>query len=161
MDNLGKDFKARFLDVKNRGIKSASMLKRSLALIIDILVINFTIAKPFQEILVSYMSNATFFQTIPDNIYLIIFQISVLSLLYFSLFQYYFQQTIGMMVLQIYVMPKASFIKCLIRNLFVLPFFPFSILWVLEPIYLNFKGIRWLEKVTGTMTVEASNESNL
>lgn len=43
--------------------------------------------------------------------------------------------------------------RALLRNCFILPFFPFYIFWVVEPLYLAFYKERFLEKITGTKTV--------
>lgn len=51
---------------------------------------------------------------------------------------------------------RLNMLTALIRNLFIIPFFPFIILWILEPIYLmnNKNNQRLLEKLTNTMTIE-------
>jgi len=137
--------------------KNASLLKRGLALIIDLFVINLIIFGPFRDLLISFFEtqNIMDFQAvIPDDIYLSMFFITIMVLLYFSLLQYYVQQTIGMMVMKIYVVPDLTFITSIIRNLFIIPFFPFSLLWLIEPLYIYFKGRRLLEKLTNTNTVE-------
>ena len=44
--------------------------------------------------------------------------------------------------------------QCILRNIVVLPFFPFIILWVVEPIYLFTQGRRLLERLSKTRTVQ-------
>ena len=135
------------------------MWKRAASLILDFLVINFIIIPPFSDILTAYAGEgfSSLQATIPGQVYAAIVSIGFVSLLYFSIFQHHFQQTIGMMITNIYVVPKPGFWKSVTRNLFVLPFFPFNLLWIIEPFYLYFRGRRILEKATGTSTVEVSN----
>jgi len=159
MDTLGRDFKASLSLPGKSSFKSASLLRRGLALIIDLFVINLVVFGPFKNLLINFFEgqNIMNIQKVPDNIYLAMFFITIMALLYFTLLQYYFQQTIGMMITKIQVVPDSGFFRILIRNLFIIPFFPFSLLWIIEPLYLFFKGRRLLEKLTNTNTVEVLN----
>ncbi|MGV8172279.1 MAG: hypothetical protein ACP5OA_06325, partial [Candidatus Woesearchaeota archaeon] len=48
--------------------------------------------------------------------------------------------------------------KAVIRNCYILPFFPFYIFWIVEPMYLAFYKERFLEKITHTRTICYSND---
>ncbi|MFC1647838.1 RDD family protein [Nanoarchaeota archaeon] len=161
MDNLGKNFRARFVQLPKSAYKQAPIWKRASALIIDILVLNMVVFSPFRNFFIGFAEGLSFTELqsvfIPDNIYASLVFISILSLLYFALLQNYAQQTIGMMVMKLYVVPPTGFFRCIVRNLFILPFFPFNLLWIVEPLYLAFKGRRVLEQLTGTNTVEVEN----
>lgn len=151
MDNIGKSLIKR----KSKD-KTASMFKRLFALIIDLIVINIIIVSPFKEILMKFVETTTinFNQVIPSHIYTTITFISIVALLYFAIFQSRMQQTLGMMLLNIKVDKKIGLGKAIVRNLFILPFFPFSLLWIIEPLYLHFRGNRLLENLTHTRTIE-------
>ncbi len=160
MDNLGDDFRKNFLEKgEARAYRNAPMWKRAVALIVDIIALNLIVFSPFGDVFNKYFSSielgALESTALPSHIYASIFFLSVLTLLYFALMQYASQQTLGMMLTKIYVQPKSGFWKSLVRNLFVLPFFPFNLLWIIEPLYLFFKGQRILEKLTSTNTVES------
>ena len=45
-----------------------------------------------------------------------------------------------------------------LKNCFVLPFFPFYIFWIIDPIYLIFYKERFLEKITFTKTIHDSEK---
>jgi uncharacterized RDD family membrane protein YckC len=47
-----------------------------------------------------------------------------------------------------------TFAQALLRNLFLLPFFPFYLLWLIEPLFYVFQGERLLEYWSKTETVE-------
>lgn len=107
--------------------------------------------------------------------------ISILSLVYFVVLQLKFAQTIGMMILNIYAIKipteqqivhakkakkmdvlkaadqfRLRFFDALIRNMFILPFFPFIILWIVDPIYYFFSKSqqRFTESISKTTVVE-------
>lgn len=84
---------------------------------------------------------------------------SLFVLLYHVFCEYIIGQTAGMMLFGVYVQPEKKkqplrFWQALVRNLFLLPFFPFTLLWIIEPVYYVFQGERLLERWTDTQTVE-------
>ena len=84
---------------------------------------------------------------------------SVFLLLYHVFCEYIVGQTPGMLLFRVSVentQPKKelSFWQALVRNLFLLPVFPFTLLWIIEPLYYVFQGQRLLEYWTRTDTVE-------
>ncbi len=151
----------------------ASLIRRLIAFVLDLLIIDVVVASPFKNKLSSALPRASSIselqnivqgsQVLIAQISLIILAISVLSLLYFSFMQMILGQTVGMMVLNIYVVKqekkqilKPGIWQCIIRNMFVIPFFPFFVLWLTEPLFLLFsrERRRLLEVISGTMTVE-------
>ncbi len=92
-----------------------------------------------------------------SNLIWLIVTMAFIALLYFAMFEYKLQQTIGKMVLGLYVVSEKgglSIWQAVGRSIFILPIFPFILLWIIDPIYLIFKKIRLSEILTRTMTVE-------
>jgi len=140
--------------------------KRMFAFIIDLLIINIVIIYPFRGVFIKYFSGISIAQSfssnniiVPTDAYWAIFIISILALLYFTFFDYYLGQTPGKMLLKIKVIStkdkdeSINMWRALLRNCYVLPFFPFYIFWFVEPIYLAFYKERFLEKISSTKTV--------
>lgn len=137
--------------------EEASFWKRTLAFLFDIMIINIIIAWPFQSIFMKYaLTDISIDSIIPAKLYLTIIIIFLLALLYFTFLEYYIEQTPGQIMMNIKSISidgKMTFWKALFRNIFILPFFPFYILWIIEPLYLAFYNQRLLEKWTGTKTI--------
>jgi uncharacterized RDD family membrane protein YckC len=132
--------------------------KRAIAFIFDLLVINFVIAFPFQGIFQQYAGSFNFgiATSFSPHAYYALILISLLALLYFTFSEYYIGQTVGMMLVNIQAIStqgNVGLLKAFIRNCFILPFFPFVLLWLVELIHLIFYKERLLEKITGTKTV--------
>lgn len=136
---------------------SASFWKRLIAFVFDLLVINLIVAWPFQSTLEQYAKKEFSLDIVlPADAYFTVFMIFLLAMLYFTFLEYYIGQTPGQMLMNIESVAldgDMTFWKALLRNIFILPFFPFYIFWVLEPIHLAFYKQRLLEKWTGTNTV--------
>lgn len=150
------DWKKRLLSDATQN-NSASFWKRTAAFVFDLLVINLIIAWPFQSTLSQYaMKEFSLDAVLPEYAYFIVFIIFLLAMLYFTFLEYYIGQTPGQMLMNIESVAldgNMTFWKALLRNIFILPFFPFYILWFLEPIHLAFYKQRLLERWTGTNTV--------
>ena len=140
-------------------MQPAPFWRRMLAFIFDLLVINLVVAWPFQSALQQYALNSFSLQSvIPQRAYFIVFLIFILALLYFTFLEYYIGQTPGQMLLNIKSIEnngRMALWKAFIRNIFILPFFPFYILWIVEPLHLAFYRQRLLERWTNTTTVMA------
>lgn len=136
---------------------NASFGKRTLSFIFDILLINIIIAWPFQRILEKYaLEKVSINMVLPAKIYFITMIIFVLAMFYFTFMEYYIGQTPGQMIVNIKSISlngEMTFWKSLIRNIYILPFFPFYIFWILEPIHLILYKRRLLEKWTDTDTI--------
>jgi uncharacterized RDD family membrane protein YckC len=88
-----------------------------------------------------------------------IFYASAWVLLYHVFSEYVVGQTPGMLVFGLSVVGpqrknSISFGQALLRNIFIIPFFPFTIFWAVDPIYYVFSGERLLERWSKTQTVE-------
>ncbi|MCX8147370.1 MAG: RDD family protein [Candidatus Woesearchaeota archaeon] len=175
-----------------RGIKSlkqkilispANSLKRALAFVLDLIIIDFTLFFPFRRLFqkmfpnISSMDFSSIMNTINDpsiNSFLIAVSLSMgaLVILYFALFEYMLQQTPGKTIMNIFVInvsrekdgKEAKIVKerlklwqCILRNVFLLPIFPFFVLWIADITYIFFNRNRQrlLEAISKTMTVEA------
>lgn len=147
---------------------TASILKRILALIFDILFINLIIGTPFNGLIKKIVGENINYSTILTNLSnnqvalsklsTILFFISVLALFYFAIMEYKFNQTIGQMLIGVYVQSvnkELKFWQVVVSNLFILPFFPFFILWVVDPMYMFFSNNQRLsEKIAGIKIVQ-------
>jgi len=85
--------------------------------------------------------------------------LSILALFYFAILEYKLGQSIGKIFMNIKVISitkKLLFWQCIGRSLFLLPVFPFFLLWAIDPLFLFFnkKGQRLSEFLTKTKVVE-------
>jgi hypothetical protein len=170
-----------------RLINKLLITKRILAFIIDFLIINMLIAYPFSKLLTKLMpekqiyglSNFSFL--ISQNnfgfiIYAIIGLIMFLTFFYFVLFEYIIGQTIGKIIMDLkvvsikenrnntqilkkgmYSYSDTKLYQVIIRSLFLIPIFPFSLLLFIEPIYLFFfseNEQRLTEKISHTKVID-------
>ena len=143
--------------MKNLYKFQASLFRRALAFAVDLMVMNLVLFAPFEGILGHFVKGSwtdTFAITqIPVELIAVMVCMVILAWLYLTLLEYFLRQTLGMMLTGLYVEGQVSFARVLIRNLFIVPFFPFFLLWLIEPLYLFFRGERWLEVMTKTRTV--------
>jgi uncharacterized RDD family membrane protein YckC len=75
------------------------------------------------------------------------------------MFEFKIRQTPGKMLLNLYVIADGKkegpgFIQTLIRNLIFIPIFPFSLLWIIDPLYMIFTGRRLTELLSKTRVIE-------
>jgi uncharacterized RDD family membrane protein YckC len=99
---------------------------------------------------------------IAEMLSLIIIIMGLLALLYFAIMDYKFNQTIGKMFMNIKIestKKELSFLDCIIRHMFLIMIFPFTLLWILDPLFLIFnkQGRRLSEILSKTKTVEVYN----
>lgn len=140
--------------------KEASLTKRVIAALFDVIVLAFVILNPFSGVLGAYFSGSfndavsLAESSLPNQIGFIMFIIMILFFVYFTLFQYYYKQTIGMMIMRIQVHGDITFGKCMIRSLIGIPTFPFYILWFIEPLLIALNRKALLEQLTNTTTIE-------
>lgn len=131
---------------------------RFIGFIIDIFLIYIVILSPLTRLLpstsVDMASMGSFISSLPVGL-LTIFSATVglVFVLYFSLFEYHLGFTPGMRIVglrtHVFTFPQA-----VVRNLFLVPLFPFSLLFVLELYYLFRYKQRFLEKASETRTIE-------
>lgn len=129
----------------------ALLWKRVAAFLIDIAVLNLLVLFPFRKLFedilpknYSFTEAYMFLATSADYegfIKSVSFVMSLLAIFYFFLMESRMKQTIGKMLMKIYVVsdnkePKAW--QMIVRNLVFIPIFPFIILWILDPLFMFF-----------------------
>lgn len=147
----------------------ASVLKRMLAFIADILIVNLLILWPFRGTLESLLPNSDsfsktldYFSRNPDlggNITIIMFGVSLLTILYFYLLEKKLGQTPGKMLFGLYVKSQDKELRkwqLFVRSMFLIPIFPFILLWIIDPIVMLFnkENQRLSEILSKTKVVE-------
>ncbi|MBW2967938.1 RDD family protein [Candidatus Woesearchaeota archaeon] len=143
------------LPKKRTFIGPASIWKRLLAFVIDLFLVDFFIVGPFRKVIgnilptpESFTETFVFLESNPaqmDLLLLIFTLASAIIIAYFVLSQYLIGQTLGCRLLRIKVVTPAdakgkvfvtpNFWQCLVRNMFLLPFVPFILLWIADPVY--------------------------
>lgn len=137
--------------------------KRLGSLLIDIFIMSI-ILMPFQKFL---PQNVNYNAIYSINDYLIASLVTIYFLVYVIIMQYLCNQTIGMILFNIKIKNnikndiknnkrknnEISLIQIIIRNLFLIPVFPFIILWIIDPVYLLLTDMRLSEKWSKTKTI--------
>lgn len=142
--------------------------KRLLSFMIDFFIIQVIVFGPFSPAIANslplsedFMENYAYFQNNPGiieglmSIFLVAF---FLVGVYFVIFEFKMKQTPGKMLFKLKVVPlekeELTFWKVLARNIAVVPIFPFSALWIVDPLYMIFTGSRLSDKFSRTKVVE-------
>jgi len=149
----------------------ASLWRRALAYIIDIFVIQIVIIFPFQKVLkelggdfaekgvfqtYSYiLSNPDYMQAILPKLFMIFAVVSTLSVLYWSILEFKIGQSVGKILLNIYVKSQKkelTFGQCFLRSVTKISTFPL----ILDTLYLLLSrgNQRFFEKISKTFVVE-------
>ncbi len=145
------------LPKKREIVAPARFWKRLIAFIADLMIIDIVLLSPFTNYfttimpLIEKMGSSS---EIPAGLITALTLIGIIVLLYFTLTEYLLGMTPGMQLFRLRIKGERTMINCIIRNLYALPVFPFTILWVVDPIYLIMKDERVLERITKTSTVE-------
>lgn len=147
----------------------ALMWKRIVAFAIDMAIINLLIFYPFSGLFsriipkdYSFSDAYRLLDGSAGNLGFLSsasFAMAVLAVMYFLLQERKMQQTIGKMLMKIYVAGDNSGLKAwqlLVRNLVLLPVFPFFLLWIADPVFMLFNrdGQRLSEILSKTRVVE-------
>jgi len=158
---------------KEELIQSAKLWKRLIAFVFDLFLINLILFSPFRGIIgdilpetTSFQETITYIQERPeliDSMNWIRIIMSGMVILYFTLMERLFSQTVGKMIMHIKVESldeKLRVWQCLARSLFFIPLFPFGLFFIIEPISLLFvkDNRRTLELLSKTRTVEKQME---
>lgn len=148
---------------------NASLIKRGIAFIIDLLILNLLIIYPFKKYLsnlipefISFEESYNYILNNPEisySIYSISIAIAILTIAYFSILELKLGQTIGKKILKLKVISTTKEQKVwqyIIRSLFLIPLFPFMLLWLLDPIYLFFnkQSQRFTESLSKTKVIQ-------
>ena len=155
------------MEKKGYFIAPASITRRAFAFLLDLIIINFVIFTPFKLILnkiipaSSYSAAKDYIQSNPEALAFIssmFFVVGIISLFYFSYMEYKIQQTPGKMIIGLYIKPdkEVKFSNYIFSNLFLIPIFPFTLLWIIDPIYLftSNKNQRLMEKWNGILVLQ-------
>jgi hypothetical protein len=137
-------------------VKDASLLRRLGAFVADLLLLDFAIFSSFGPLLLGSFDIGQVLRegfTLSPAAYAAAVMMALLGLAYFSLFEYVLGQTPGMMLLNIRAI-NVTLWRSLIRNAYLVPVFPFPLLWVVEPVHLALRKTRFLEVISRTRTVE-------
>lgn len=129
----------------------ALVWKRLLAFITDLLIINLVLFFPFKRIIqksipsfASYSEAYSFLtthQSYTNNLTIVSIIMSLFAILYFALIEYKIQQTPGKILFNISIVSdtkKLSFWQFVVRSLFIIPIFPFFLLWIIDPLFMFF-----------------------
>ncbi len=144
----------------------ASLLKRGIAFVIDLLILNIFILWPFNKFApkasIADLRSLVQSAGLIKEMYIMAFFTSIVVIAYFSYFEYRFGQTPGKMLFKLKLKESKSkplsLIHYILSNIFLVQVFPFIILWFTELGYLLFSKTnqRWLEKIFKLELVEVS-----
>ncbi len=147
----------------------ALVWKRMLAFLIDIIILEFIVFSPFSSLMQQIfgggkfsLSKYSYIAGSPEKMQamiLIALFATLLALIYFSVIEYKLNQTPGKIIMGIYIISSSRDLRywqCLVRSLFIIPIFPFILLWVIDPIYALFNkdNQRLFELLSKTKVVE-------
>lgn len=197
-ENDTKPFDIKDLNLPQRQsfVAKASLLRRFIAFLIDLIIINFVIVAPFAGYFKKYLPEAnTFSETmellesnplILQKLSGLMILISIIVVLYFAVLEWKIGQSVGKAIMKIYVISvpetsgqvgsheehestvsdsveseekvvikQVSFVRSVIRNIYLIPFVPFVFLWFVEPFFILFtkNNQRLLEVLTRSMVV--------
>ena len=159
----------QFMDPANKKIifAQASILKRAAAFAIDILIVNLVILFPFDTIYRKIVPSDSFSEAIKflssnadsTSIKVIAVSASIVTILYFMIFEKKLKQTPGKMLFKLYVWGEGKDLKywqLFARSIFLIPSFPFVLLWIIDPIVMLFtkENQRLSEILSRTKVVE-------
>ncbi len=147
----------------------ASVFRRMLAFLIDILIVELVLVMPFKSIIDKVLPSTTDYAVAMEmiqssaakfNILVsVMIMVSILMILYFSILEYKIGQTIGKIIMNIHVEPEKKsfkFWQVLVSNLTFIPIFPFILLWIIDPIYMliSQKNQRLMEKISKVIVTQ-------
>jgi len=174
-NDFSKTMKRLNLPKEKTFIGPALIWKRIAAFFIDMAVINLVILFPFRSLFRDIMpkdynfseaykilSSSADYTGFLTSVSLVM---SILVLLYFWMLERKMGQTIGKMLMRIYVVSSNKDLKAwqlLARNLVFLPVFPFILLWIVDPLFMFFAKTnqRLSEILSRTRVVEVYSLSN-
>jgi|TARA_Y100000310_G_scaffold22935_2_gene21969 uncharacterized RDD family membrane protein YckC len=152
-------------------IGPALVWKRIAAFVIDLAIINFVVLIPFKGLLSNLIpENQSFSETYrffsssgySGLITSISVVLSILLILYFLLLERKYSQTIGKKLMKLFVVSDTKDMKIwqmIVRNLVLIPIFPFVLLIILDPLFMFFTKTnqRLSEILSKTRVVEQYN----
>ncbi len=156
------------LPKKRTFVGEAAIWKRALAFILDILIIDFFILTAYDKVLLRILDGSSISQIINilqtnsklyAGVIVLVALMFILIIAYFSLLEFLIGQTPGKMLFNLRVVTKDSLEipkcwQCTLRSLFIIPVFPFILLWIIDPIYLIWKKERLSEWISKTKVIQ-------
>ncbi len=119
---------------------AASLWKRGLSYLIDLLIINLIVTLTFGDNIKNLDSSFNLLLNPGNNLFLVSIFIILASLFYFAILEYKLGQTLGEMLMRINVVSligkELKFSQALLRNITV----PFPIVLLVDTAYMLFKG---------------------
>lgn len=146
----------------------APIFRRFLAFVLDMLVLDLAVAGPFRRLFLGLFGGGSMadIQRIVESsqslsllVMSLLLLLGILFLLYFTILEFTLGQTLGKRLFRLRVendQKRKQPWQYVVRSLFVIPVFPFLILWVIDPIHMLFsiEGRRWTEKLSRTRVVQ-------
>ena len=147
----------------------AQVWKRLGAFLVDMLILDFTVLLPFQKVLGKLLPIENGFgrmyesllanEGLAGRLITLSVAMSVFMVLYFAILETKIRTTPGKYLFKISVQgydKELKFWQAVVRSLFLVPVFPFFLLWVLDPLFLIFSksSQRLSEIFSKTRTVE-------
>ena len=154
-------------DKGNSFVGPALVWKRIAAFLIDIMIVLLVLSFPFRKLLLKTFPKSYSFSQMLQMLgqdssltgYLasVYFAMSVLAFMYFYLLEKKMSQTIGKKIMNIYVVSDTGQMarwQLLLRNLFLIPIFPFDLLFIVDPLFMIFtKSNQRLTEILGKTRV--------
>jgi hypothetical protein len=137
-------------------VRDAGFWRRLAAFVLDLLLLDSAVFLPFSSFFslsIDYRALLHGAFHLTSAMYAAAIVMALLALVYFMLFEYLLGQTPGMMLFNIRA-ENVTLLRAFVRNLFLLPVFPFPLLIVVEPLHLLWRKTRFLEWISSTRTVE-------
>jgi len=142
-------------------IQDAPIAKRCLAFLADLMIIDFLILWPFKESwqkLVG-LDPAAIVAANESFINISLAMIAAIMIAYFAVLEWLVGQTPGKILFKLFVVSegnkKPALWQCLARSIVLIPFFPFVILWIVDPLFMITRKQRFCEMLSRTRVVEA------
>ena len=135
-------------------VAEASILKRALAFAIDILFVEFVVLFPFSSVFEGIVPDESSayeaFKTLSSGSYgsllrLVALFTTIPTIAYFAILEKKTGQTIGKRMLSLHVISQSKEMKywqAFARSMFLIPIFPFVLLWIIDPIVMFFSKER-------------------
>ncbi|MEK6960177.1 MAG: RDD family protein [Nanoarchaeota archaeon] len=154
---------------ENKSPNLAPIWRRALSFIIDLIIVEVFLVSWFWMLIKKSTSGDGFTDTMsflaahPNavvSLNIITLYIALVVMAYFVILEYTIGQTIGMILFKLKAVSThnhSHWWQFIVRNLFLIPIFPFILLALIDPIYLLWKRgeCRALEQISGTRTVMA------
>lgn len=134
---------------------SASIWKRLIAYIVDFIIVNLIVTLPLRGYLNNFNSFNLLLSNTDKNLMAFSFFIIIVLIFYFAILEYKLGQTLGKMIVGIYVTSthgKLRFTQCILRNITK----PFPIVLLVDVAYMFFKqsNQRLFEVFSSTTVIE-------